>query len=225
MPGGTAMDGWRNELDTIGVAAQKIARIVQEFIKLSLVEGGLYETVDLGDVVRKAVAKFSSREDAQDIAILESIPLEPLILRANAQLIDQVIQNILTNSLEAMPHGGRIDIQAGFAEGQQVYCSIRDSGYGIDAADLKRVFEPGYTTKVEAGVVRGIGLGLYTAERIIKSHGGSIWLESVVGKYTTATFMLPREPPDHIEHLDSTLPPGTIPAREIVSGEDSPNGR
>lgn len=191
IPQGPSTEGWRGELDTISIAAQRIARIVQEFIKLSHVEGGHSETINLSDVLRHSVKRFQTREDAQDIAITQTLPSEPLIVKANPQLIDQVLTNILTNSLEAMPHGGRIDVQAGFLDGQQVYCSIRDTGYGIPAADLKRVFEPGYTTKVESGVVRGIGLGLYTAERIVKSHGGAIWLESEEGKYTFVKFTLP----------------------------------
>lgn len=192
IPEGASTKAWRGELDTISVAAQRIARIVQEFMKLSQVEGGHAETINLADVVRHAVQKFEARDDAQDIAILQSQPTEPIMVKASPQLIDQVLNNILTNALEAMPYGGRIDVQAGTADEHQIFCAIRDTGYGIPASDLKRVFEPGFTTKVESGVVRGIGLGLYTAERIIKSYGGAIWLESEEGKYTIVKFALPR---------------------------------
>ncbi len=191
IPNGASTEPWRGELDTISVAAQRIARIVQEFVKLSHVEGGHAETTNLGEIVHNTVERFEAREDAQDIALLEIVPPEPLWVKANPHLIDQVLNNILTNALEAMPRGGRIDVQAGILDGNFVYCSVRDSGYGIPQGDLKRVFEPGFTTKVESGVVRGIGLGLYTAERIIKSHGGTIWLESEKGKYTLVTFTLP----------------------------------
>lgn len=191
MPGDTASDQWRGELDTISVAAQRIARIVQEFVTLTHVESGHAELVNFNALVSHAVQQFEGRDDAQDVAIITTLPPEPLMIRANPQLIGQVLYNILTNAIEAMPHGGRIDVQAGLSKGQMIFCSIRDSGYGIPSADLKRVFEPGYTTKVESGVVRGIGLGLYTAERIIKSNGGAIWLESQQGKYTSVTFTLP----------------------------------
>ncbi len=192
IPEGPSTEAWRSEVDTISVAAQRIARIVQEFVKLSHVEGGHAETINLADVIRHAVEKFQMRDDAQDIAVTSTLPAEPLWVSANPQLIDQVLNNLLINSLEAMPHGGRIDVQATGGDEEQILCSVRDSGYGIPAADLKRVFEPGYTTKIESGVVRGIGLGLYTAERIIKSHGGAIWLESEEGKYTIVKFTLPR---------------------------------
>lgn len=191
VPEGPSAESWREELDIVSVAAQRIAHIVQEFVKLSHVEGGHSETVSLNGIIENALEKFEARPDSQDIAVTKTFPAEPLFVLANPQLMEQVLNNILTNSLEAMPHGGRIDVQAGLYDKERVYCSVRDTGYGIPASDLKRVFEPGYTTKIEAGVVRGIGLGLYTAERIIKTHGGTIWLESEEGKYTTVKFTLP----------------------------------
>ncbi len=190
-----ANEGWRSELDTISVAAQRIARIVQEFIRLSHVEGGHADKMDLNEALRGALRKFELRREAQDVAILETLPPEPVVVVANPQLVDQVLNEILANAVEAMPHGGRIDVSVGQKDETMAYCAIRDSGYGIPATDLKRVFEPGYTTKIEGGVVRGIGLGLYTAERIVKSHGGSIWLESEEGKFTQVTFTLPRQMP------------------------------
>ncbi|MBI4671843.1 MAG: GAF domain-containing protein [Chloroflexi bacterium] len=193
VPEGDMTDGWRNELDTISIAAQRIARIVQEFIKLSHVEGGHTDKVDLNEVVTAALTKFEARQDSLDVAVQAVLPPEPAVVIANAQLIDQVLNEILLNALEAMPHGGSIDAEVGIKDENLMYCTIRDSGYGIPASDLKRVFEPGYTTKIEAGVVRGIGLGLYTAERIIKGHGGAIWLDSEEGKYTAITFTLPRQ--------------------------------
>lgn len=192
VPEGPLAEAWREELETISVAAQRIARIVREFSKLSQVERGHVETMNIAEVIRHAVETFSARDDAQDIAITETITPEWLPVQANPQLIEQVLKNILTNALEAMPRGGRIDVEAGATDDKRVYCSIRDSGYGIASADLKRVFEPGYTTKIESGVVRGIGLGLYTAERIIKSHGGTIVIESQAGHFTQVKFFLPR---------------------------------
>ncbi len=192
IPVGPATEQWISELEAISGAAQRIARIVQEFTTLSHIEGGHAEPINLVQLVHLAVERFQARDDSQDVAISQSVPSEPLWVRANPQLIEQVLNNLLVNALEAMPRGGGIDVTAGLADSEQIFCSVRDSGYGVPANDLKRVFEPGYTTKVESGVVRGIGLGLYTAERIIISHGGAIWIESQEGKYTVATFTLPR---------------------------------
>jgi signal transduction histidine kinase len=191
---GPGAEMWRAQLDTIGAAAQRIAQIVQEFTRLSQVEAGHSAHVDIGDLVAQVLGKFESRQDAQDIAVILSVPTGALFVRANPNLIEQALNNILVNCLEAMPHGGRIDVQAGRADADNVYCSIRDTGHGIPPGELKHVFEPGYTTKIEAGTVRGLGLGLYTAERIIKSQGGTIRVDSVVGQYCDVTFTLPRDP-------------------------------
>lgn len=190
-------DAWRTEIETINVAAGRIARIVQEFVKLSDAERSSQyrqnaEMIDFAQLIREAVRRFEARDDAQDVAVTTRLPSEPLICPANAQLIGQVMTNILTNALEAMPRGGHIDVEAGLTDPGMVFCTVRDTGDGIPSADIKRVFEPGYTTKVESGIVRGIGLGLYTAERIVKSHGGTIHVESEEGQFTTVTFTLPR---------------------------------
>lgn len=192
VPEGENADSWRGELDAIAVAAERIARIVQEFTRLSHMDSGHPDNVDLNELVRNAMQKFERRDDAQEISVRKTLPPEPVMVSANPQLVEQVLSQVLTNALEAMPHGGRLEIKVGRVDNAMAYCAIRDSGYGIPTSDLKRVFEPGYTTKVEAGVVRGIGLGLYTAERIVKSHGGAIWIESEEGKFTQVTFTLPR---------------------------------
>lgn len=191
-----ATRAWRAEVETISAAAQRIARIVQEFTKLSQFESVPFERVDLNQVIRQAIKQFEAHESLAshgiEIAVSQTPAPDGLLVEANPLLLYEVLDRILTNAVEAMPHGGRIDVQSGLTPDEMAFCSIRDTGPGIPAADLKRVFEPGYTTKVEAGTVRGIGLGLYTAERIIKSHGGRIWLESQEGSYTQVTFCLPR---------------------------------
>lgn len=181
----------QSELETISIAAQRIARIVQEFMKLSQVESGHVQRLDLREIVSHTVRRFEGQESAQDVAMNLITGSEPLLVRVNPMLIDQVVSNILTNSLEAMPHGGMIEARIDVWDNDSVFCAIRDSGYGIPYSDLKRVFEPSYTTKVESGVVRGIGLGLYTAEQIIRSYGGTIAIESEEGHHTTVTFTLP----------------------------------
>lgn len=186
----------QSELETISIAAQRIARIVQEFMKLSQVESGHAQRLDLREIVNYTIRHFEEQENAQDVAINLIAGAEALPVSVNPILIDQVVSNILTNSLEAMPHGGMIEARIDILDDDSVFCAIRDSGYGIPYHDLKRVFEPSYTTKVESGVVRGIGLGLYTAEQIIRSYGGTISIESEEGHHTTVTFTLPVVPRD-----------------------------
>jgi len=91
------------------------------------------------------------------------------------------------NARQALPDTGQITITTSRV-GDAVHVAIADDGAGIAAKDLKRVFDPGFTTK---GVGVGTGLGLSICFQIIQDHGGDIRIESEVGKGTTVTIVLP----------------------------------
>jgi two-component system cell cycle sensor histidine kinase/response regulator CckA len=116
--------------------------------------------------------------------------------------IDQVIMNLVVNARDAMPDGGRLDITLSNATldeshgdsriqvvpGPYVELRVQDSGTGMPAATINRIFEPFYTTKE---LTKGTGLGLPTAYGIIKQSGGYIWVSSVEGEGTTFRVYLP----------------------------------
>jgi signal transduction histidine kinase len=123
---------------------------------------------------------------------LPSVDADPNRLR-------QVFANIVTNALQSMPNGGtftistRLDVTSGTDGGpdlQTVAVGFEDTGSGIDAAHLKKIFEPLYTTKV-----RGTGLGLAICSNIMEKHGGRIDVASKVGKGTKFTVHLPLQAP------------------------------
>ena len=111
--------------------------------------------------------------------------------------IEQVIQNIILNAVQAMPYGGKIEIKADniylngnnpflLPEGSYVYIAVADNGEGIEQKNLPKIFDPYFTTKVD-----GNGLGLTICHTIIKRHGGAIDVKSQVGVGTTFTIFLP----------------------------------
>lgn len=115
--------------------------------------------------------------------------------------IRNVIINILTNAAEAMPEGGKIEISANnveitekenipLKEGSYVKVSIRDSGKGIPAEEISRIFDPYFSTK-ERGFQKGMGLGLTICYSILKKHEGFITVESIPGAGTTFHLYLP----------------------------------
>jgi signal transduction histidine kinase len=106
--------------------------------------------------------------------------------------IDQVLMNLLVNAAQAIPDKGEITIRTGQLGGE-VFIAISDTGTGIPAEALPRLFEPFYTTKP---VGKGTGLGLSIAYGIVQNHKGRIEVESTPGKGTTFTVWLPIEPPD-----------------------------
>jgi len=135
--------------------------------------------------------------------------------RADAGQIEQVIMNLVVNSKDAMPNGGKITIQSGNAElkhddlrreysyinpGEYVVLSVSDTGHGMDKETQLRIFEPFFTTK-EKG--KGTGLGLSTVYGIIKQSGGYVLVESEVRRGTTFRIYLPRVE-DALEPVNST---------------------
>ncbi len=122
----------------------------------------------------------------------------------DSRQIHFAISNVLTNSVEAMPQGGTITIQAEnqviedkskdseshLNKGKYVKISIKDEGSGISEKHLNRIFDPYFSTK-ERGVQKGMGLGLTTAYAVVQKHGGHIMVNPITGVGTTVTIYLP----------------------------------
>ena len=111
-------------------------------------------------------------------------------IRGVADQLKQVLLNLVLNAAEAMSQGGLLHIQTYAADnrgrGENVVITITDTGYGIPAEQLPRIFDGLHTTKE-----RGMGLGLYTSKAIIDRHMGRISVQSQLGEGTTFTIMLP----------------------------------
>lgn len=121
--------------------------------------------------------------------------------------INQVVSNLVINADQAMPNGGDIIVSSENCEiensspialepGKYVKVSVADSGIGIEKENLKKVFDPYFSTKN-----RGSGLGLATVFSIIQKHGGHIEVESEPGKGTCFSFFLPASPDESFEQL------------------------
>jgi PAS domain S-box-containing protein len=113
----------------------------------------------------------------------------PLVI-CNSQQIGQVVMNLLLNAAQAIHGNGEITLRT-WSDGCAVFMSVSDTGVGIAAEHSEHIFEAFFTTK---DVGKGTGLGLSISADIIKRHGGTITVESVVGKGATFTVMLPLEP-------------------------------
>jgi signal transduction histidine kinase len=103
--------------------------------------------------------------------------------------MEQVLQNIITNAIQAMLGGGTLTINGTENPGAGVVCvSISDTGAGISPENMKKIFQPLFTTKA-----RGIGLGLVVCQNLAAANGGRIEVESAPGEGTTFTVVLPAE--------------------------------
>jgi signal transduction histidine kinase len=106
--------------------------------------------------------------------------------------IHQVVRNLVHNAIKYTPEQGKITISAGRTN-QEVTISVEDTGVGIPAGDIARIFERFYKAdRARArAAVTGTGLGLAIAKHIVQAHGGRIWVKSKEGKGSTFFFTLP----------------------------------
>lgn len=146
--------------------------------------------VALAPLVKAALDPIWIRFDERTIDVWLELP-ENLMVLASPRHIHQVLTILLINALDAMPFGGRLDIRTK-SEGAFTKVVLTDTGVGIEASALQRLFEPFATGKAESG---GTGLGLNVARWIMNKHGGDIAISSPgIGKGTQLTLTLQAAP-------------------------------
>jgi len=145
----------------------------------------------MAQLVGDAVASLQGPAAAHGVEVV--VDLDPALPEAELDYaqIEQVLLTLLSNAAEAMPQGGRITVSGRATDdGRRLRLSVTDTGPGIPADQLRRVFELFFTTKSH-----GTGLGLAVAKKIVERHGGTIGVDSAVGKGTTFTIEVPCAPP------------------------------
>jgi CheY-like chemotaxis protein len=157
--------------------------------------------IELSSTVAEATGLLRSTLSAS-IELRLDLERAPARILADPTSIHQVMMNLITNAVDAMPGGGTVEVRAepfyvrdsfarahpGLREGHYAILAIRDAGTGMDEATRARAFEPFFTTK-DAG--RGSGLGLAMVHGIVRDHGGAVWLDSAPGAGTTVSLLLP----------------------------------
>jgi len=151
--------------------------------------------VKLNQVVTGGLYFLESRCAKAGIEVIRTLdPHMPEILADSSQL-QQVVVNLVVNAVQAMPNGGKLAIETR-ATGDHVLLIVRDTGSGMPEAVLKNLFTPFFTTK---DIDQGTGLGLAVVHGIISSHGGTIRVESKVGKGTRFEIQLPVSGPARVQ--------------------------
>ena len=180
-------------LETIAEAGQRIAEMVRVLGDLELLREEQFQEVDLGDVADEAVELIRPRAEEQDVTVEKEVqrPLPP-VWGSPARLV-QVTRGLLLNALEAMQgqeRPKRLSLQVR-GDGADIVLTVRDTGRGLSAEGLAHAFEPGYSTKVEKGRSRAIGMGLFVAYHTVRAHGGEVTLVSQEDSGTMVTMRLP----------------------------------
>src|SRR5712692_7292153 len=169
----------------IKIQLGRLEDLVQDYLALVRV-GNIEATLeDLG----AAVAAWAAEAQEQAVARGVTLRLEGLadlgLVAFHAPTLHRAVLNLVQNALDAMPQGGRLTL-AGQDAATQVQVQVQDTGHGMPAALLGRIFEPLYTTKPG-----GTGLGLYIVQEIVTAHGGQLTGQSTEGQGTIFTITLP----------------------------------
>lgn len=148
------------------------------------------EEVDARDLADAALALVRVQAEEKAVALSADLPAEPLLLQADQRALKQILVNLLGNAVKFTPMNGSVALSA-VEDGKDVVITVRDTGVGISANDLKRLGRPYEQAGDARQKSQGTGLGLSLARSLAELHGGTLTLESTVGEGTTATVRLP----------------------------------
>lgn len=170
------------------VAKGEITRLdytVTQFLQAIRPSRPQIKPTSLNEVVLETVDLLRPELENRGLVVAQNLAKQlPRALLDGAQ-IKQVLVNLMKNAMQSMTKEGELTLETG-ASGDSVFVGVEDTGGGIPAEQLNRIFEPFYTTKK-----KGTGLGLMIVQRIVRDHGGRIELESHVGRGTRFRIWLP----------------------------------
>ncbi len=217
-------------------SAQQIDRLdwlATNLLELSKLESGLVlldlRPDDLRACVESAVEQAQPAARRRGILLELELPGHPLRIRHDPQRIGQVVSNLVGNALKFTPRGGRVSVAVRAADGgagdgaagDGARIVVTDTGVGIDTAELPRIFDRFYRgSRANEARGSGSGLGLAIVKSIVDMHAGRVSVESLVGRGSTFTVTLPRDPRANLpEPGRDAAPTGEATVSESSPGE------
>lgn len=188
-------DTTRRFLGVILANARRMQRLVDDLLDLSRIESGGWqpepEPLDTMAAGREVLGLFADRAVSRQVTLDLAVAPGAETLHADADALRQVLTNLLDNALRHTPPGGRIEVGAARGQGG-VRLSVHDTGSGIGADHLPRIFERFYRADpARSRQEGGTGLGLSIVKHLVEAHGGEVSAESELGAGTTVTCWFP----------------------------------
>ena len=146
------------------------------------------QDVEVAALIAQTAEMFQTAASEKGIALRVEEPPADLAVRGDSERIMQVMSNLVGNALKFVPRGGSVAIKSE-QRGAEAVFAVADSGPGVAAEDLDRLFDKFWQRR--RSDTRGVGLGLAIARGIVEAHGGRIWAESRPGSGSTFYFTLP----------------------------------
>ena len=169
---------------TIGAQIERIERIVRRMLDKTRFETEL-SPLDLNSVLHKLCEAMSPAFDTRNIRLVDSFAGNLPLMAGSSDRLQQLFLNLINNSLDAMPKGGEIRIRTAIEDkagkAPRIVVDFTDTGLGMTPEVMSHIFDPLYTTKDRG---QGTGLGLVIVSQIVSEHGGTVEVESELGKGT-----------------------------------------
>jgi two-component system phosphate regulon sensor histidine kinase PhoR len=180
-------------LGRIETEVDALTQMAGELLELTRIESGQlpfeFKSIPAAGLLLSASERMRAQADRAGLVLRLDSPLETTEVRADPSRLEQVLVNLIHNAVKFTKPGGEVVLTAQ-SEAGFVRFSVQDSGTGIPAEDLERIFERFYKTD-RARSSGGTGLGLSIARHIVEEHGGKIWVESKEGKGSKFFFTIP----------------------------------
>ena len=187
---------WHQQLGMMERNASKLLQLINQLLDLSRLESGRIDLhlrqKDLVTFVRRIATTFSSLAERKAVQFQKAFPSEPAYMYFDADKMEIVVSNLLSNALKFTEAQGKIFVQVSLDETQAVI-TVKDTGRGIPEDDLPHVFDRFY--QADNSATRrydGTGIGLSLSKELVEIHGGRIEVESTVGFGSTFTVIVPR---------------------------------
>lgn len=201
------LDGDKESCDDLDVIVRETVRcrgIIRGLLDFARPTPPARKPMDLNEVVLRAVSVVMTQLSLNQVSLSLDLAAGLPLVHADANQIQQVAVNLLLNAGDAIgTEGGTIRVTTRIGAGDSVELLVQDSGRGIPAEDLPRIFEPFYTTKGS----HGTGLGLAVSWGIVEAHGGALEVHSDPGQGTCFTLRIPTDAGRPGEGADSGLSP------------------
>ncbi len=174
----------KETLETIFLHMSRIERILKQLSGFSRTPVE-FKPCRVNSIVEEALSLIQYDSRVQNITIMKELAPNLPTITTDGNQLSQVIVNIILNAADAMPQGGTLTIRSGVRDGS-LFIDFEDTGIGIDKQNLKRIFDPFYSTKKD-----GTGMGLAVSYNIIKKLSGSLLVASELNKGSKFTVVLP----------------------------------
>ncbi|RNC73148.1 MAG: sensor histidine kinase [Desulfuromonadales bacterium] len=178
----------REMVERVNEEAHRLGDLTKGVLTFARSDEDGRQEADVNQVLREVLAFLRYEAQKRSIAIVEDLDFRLPFIAADGNRVKQVFINLVMNAVQAMGEGGKLFLRTAPGRDSTVVVQVADTGPGIPAETLDRIFTPFFTTK-EPG--EGTGLGLFITRKLMDGVGGTIGVESALGEGTTFTLAFP----------------------------------